>query len=129
MSNWEEYGLLPLRIALGIVFIYHGYLKLFGGQFPNEFFGSLGIPLPYVFAIIVSVLEFFGGIALVLGLLTRYTGLLLSINMLVAILLVHLPNGFLVTQGGMEFPLALLGGALTLAMMGSGKLSVDDYMS
>lgn len=128
LEEYSDYGLLPLRIALGIVFIYHGYLKLLGGQFPNEFFASIGIPLPYFFAIIITVVEFFGGIALLIGLLTRYSAALIAIDMLVALLVVHLPNGFLIQRGGIEFVLVLLGGALTLALMGAGKYSVDDYM-
>ena len=130
LEKHAHLGLLPLRVVLGVVFIYHGYLKLFTGNFPGGtagFFASLGIPLPTFFAIIVSLLEFFGGIALLLGLMTRYVSLLLAVNMLVALLLVHLPNGFLV-PGGIEFVLTLLGGALTLALLGGGKYSLDDYM-
>lgn len=131
LENYGKYGLLPLRIALGLVFIYHGYLKLFTGNFPGGtagFFTSLGIPLATFFAIIVSILEFFGGIALLVGLMTRWTSLLLAVNMLVALLLVHLPNGFSVSKGGVEFVLVLLGGVLTLALLGAGKYSLDDYM-
>ena len=130
LEKHAHLGLLPLRIVLGLVFIYHGYLKLFTGNFPGGtagFFASLGIPLPTFFAIIVSLLEFFGGIALLLGLMTRYASVLLAVNMLVALLLVHLPNGFLV-PGGVEFPLTLFAGLLTLALLGSGKYSVDDYL-
>ena len=130
LKKYSDYGLLPLRIALGAVFIYHGYLKLFTGNFPGGtagFFASLGIPLPTFFAIIVSLLEFFGGIALLLGLMTRYTSVLLAVNMLVALLLVHLPNGFLV-PGGIEFVLTLFAGLLTLDLIGAGKYSADDYI-
>ena len=83
---------------VGIVFVMHGQQKLFemgvGGV--SGFFASLGVPAPQVAAVVVSLLETIGGVALILGVLTRLFGLLLTGDMLVALLLVHRPNGFFV---------------------------------
>lgn len=122
----KEYATLPLRLILGIVFFVHGYSKLFGG-IPQtiNFFSSLNIPLPGFFAYVVSILEFFGGILLIIGVIVSLISILLAIDMLVAILLVHLKNGFFINNGGYEFTLTLLAALVTLAMLGPGKLSLQ----
>ncbi|MEK6932798.1 MAG: DoxX family protein [Nanoarchaeota archaeon] len=122
----KNYAALPLRLILGLVFTVHGYSKLFGGiPGTTEFFSGLGIPLAGFFAYAVSIVEFFGGIALILGFFVGIVSILLAIDMLVAALLVHLPKGFLVSNGGYEFTLTLIAGLVTLAMLGSGKLSLQ----
>ena len=85
MAGW---GMAPLRLAVGLVFLMHGGQKLFvfGVAGVAGFFGNLGIPAPMAAAVVVSLVEFLGGIALVLGFLTRWAALLLAINMLVAVL-------------------------------------------
>src|SRR3954465_4333872 len=94
-SVWP-WGIALLRIVVGIVFVMHGQQKLFemgvGGG--SGFFVSLGVPAPQVAAVVVSLLETVGGVALILGVLTQLFGLLLPGYMLVALLLVHRPNGF-----------------------------------
>ena len=96
-EKYKDYAVLSLRVVLGIIFIYHGYQKLFGGLAgTGQFFASLGIPLASFFAVIVALVEFFGGIALLIGFLTRWASVLLGIGMLVAFFLVHLKNGFLI---------------------------------
>ncbi len=125
LSRYSEWSALFLRIAVGVIFIAHGRQKLFGGLTGfGQYLESLGVPLPHVFAIIVALVEFLGGIALLLGLFTRWAALLLAINMLVAILRVHLPYG-LTGTGGFEFPLALLAAALSLAVTGPQRLSIE----
>lgn len=126
-ATLATYGFLVLRVAVGIVFAMHGWQKLtmmgIGGV--GGFFGSLGIPAPEVAALAVTILELVGGLALVLGIGTRIVGALLAVNMLVALLLVHLPNGFFVDAGGFEFVFTLLAAALFFALAGPGAISLD----
>lgn len=122
-----DLGLTVLRVIVGLVFLVHGYQKLFvmgmGGV--TEFFTQVGAPLPGISAPLVSLLEFAGGIALVLGVLTPVVALLFAADMLGAILLVHLPNGFSVSEGGYEFVLTLLAASLALALTGPGAYALD----
>jgi putative oxidoreductase len=128
LKNWGRYSEWAptfLRLAIGVIFIAHGRMKLFGGLDQVEgMLTSMGFPLSGVFAIILACTEFFGGIFLLLGLFTRYAAALIFIVMAVAILKVHLPHG-LTGPGGYEFPLSLLVGAIALMLLGSGKASVE----
>ena len=119
-------GLTVLRLALGATFIMHGGQKLFiyGFAGVSGSFAQLGIPMPGLLGPFVSLVEFFGGIAIVFGLLTRLAALGLAGNMIVAILTVHLKAGFF-NPGGVEFPLSLLAAAATLAITGAGAFSLD----
>ena len=122
----KEYASLPLRIVLGIIFIVHGYMKLFGGiEGTTGFFTNIGIPLAGFFAWVVAIVEFFGGIALILGIFVKIASSLLAVDMIVAILVVHLSKGFLVNNGGYEFPLALLAGLIALILLGAGEPSLQ----
>ncbi len=130
MSRFGDYAPLPLRIAVGMIFLAHGSQKLFGafGGFgisgTAHFFDQMGISPGTFWAVVVAVVEFGAGLAVLIGLLTRYAALLLAINMLVAILTVHLANGFFLPQG-FEYPFALFCANLSLLISGSGPLSVD----
>jgi putative oxidoreductase len=86
--------------------------------------GHLGIPVPIFFALVVSIVEFVGGILLITGLATRIPAALLAIDMLVAISLVHARHGFFSMSGGMEFPLTLLAATACLALSGGGVASL-----
>jgi putative oxidoreductase len=129
MSNGSasrSWGLALLRIVVGVVFLMHGGQKFFMG-FHNVagFLSSVGIPLPTLAAIVLTLVEFLGGTALILGVLTRYFAVLLAVDMLVAIITVHAKHGFFAGNGGMEFPLVLFASAINLVCAGAGALSID----
>lgn len=127
----QEWGIAILRVVVGIVFLVHGGQKLFLLGFGGvaEFFGQLGIPLPLFFAVVVTLVEFVGGAALILGLFTRLVAIPLAIDMLVATLLVHLPNGFSVANGGYEFTLVLLAASVALVLAGPGEAALDKILA
>ena len=108
---------------MGIVFLAHGYQKLFVFHMGavTKMMAGMGIPEPQVAAIVVSLVEFVGGIALVLGLGTRWAAMLLAIDMAVAVVKVHLHNGLFSARGGYEFPLTLLAACVALALAGPGS--------
>lgn len=129
LSRWQGWGITVLRIAVGIVFLAHGGQKLFVWGFGNVagFMGKIGIPAPMLAAIVVTLVEFLGGLALVVGSVTRWAAALLAINMLVAILTVHLQAGFFL-PAGFEFAFTLLAANLALVLLGAGEASVDGLL-
>ncbi len=136
-------NLAPLfpRFILGFGFVYHGFPKLFLPGEREAFVGMLrtiGVPQPGLMAWAVGALEFVGGLALIAGAFVVIFGSLLTINMLVAIFTVHLPQGFnfmhitgMTETGptfgmpGYEVPLLYVAGLLVLVFGGAGALSVD----
>ena len=129
-----------IRIALGVVIFAHGSQKMLGWFGGAGFSGTMGmfenymhIPAPLAFLAIAA--EFFGGIGLLLGLLGRVAALGITVNMLVAIAKVHLPNGFFMNWSGQqkgegfEFHILVLAITTTLMLYGSGAWSVDHAMS
>jgi len=121
-----DLGLAVLRIVAGIVFVAHGYQKfvVMGLEGTTGFFAQSGVPMPGITAALVATLEVVGGIALVLGLMTRLVAALLAVDVLGAIIFVHAKHGFFVPMG-IEFVLTLMTAAVTLALAGPGALSVD----
>ena len=125
-SSMGQWGVTILRIVVGLVFLVHGGQKLFLMGFGGvaAFFAQVGIPLPYANAVLVTFVEFLGGLALVLGLFTRWAAIPLACDMAVAILTVHLKNGFFLPKGA-EYAMTLLGANLALVLLGSGEAALD----
>jgi putative oxidoreductase len=115
-------GLLLLRVALGVVFISHGYPKLTHPKAMQGFFVQHG--LPAYFVTVAGVLEVFGGALIILGFLTRIAALLLAMEMAVAIWKVHSAAGYMAVHN-YEFPLVLAAACFALATVGAGRASVD----
>lgn len=123
-------GLLILRVVLGVLFFAHGYQKLLITGIPqiHAGFTKFHIPLAGLVAPVVTVLEFLGGIALVIGFLTRIVALFLAIEMVGVVLLVHIKVG-LIGPGGAELPLIFGAAAVALALGGSGIVSIDQWIA
>ena len=125
----ERWGLVPLRIAVGVVFLIHGGQKLFVFGVPGtaDILGKIGIPLPTLAAVVVIAAECAGGLGILLGAFARWAGLVLAIDMTVAIMAARLRGGFF-TPYGYEFELSLLGACLTIAVLGAGGASIDGLL-
>ena len=121
-----EIGLTILRVGTGSIFAAHGAQKLFVYGFAGvtSAFTQMGIPMPGTAGPLTGLVEFFGGLALIVGLLTRLAGFGLAVTMLGAIAFVHLSAGFF-APGGVEYPLALLAVTIGLAFTGAGRYSTD----
>jgi putative oxidoreductase len=124
-----DLALLVIRLAAGFSFFMHGLQKWqMGIDKVAQGFGQMGIPLPGVAAPFIGGLELIGGIALMIGALTRLSGFLLFCDMFVATMLVHFKNGWL-GQGGMELTVLLGSMAIGLALAGAGTYSVDAFLA
>ena len=119
-----DVSLLVVRIIVGVIFAAHGAQKLLGA------FGGDGLAatvekmgggvLPYL----VTIGEFFGGVGLILGFLTRFSAASLIVIMIGAIAMVHGKNGFFQIQGGFEYNLALIGLLVPILLCGAGRFSI-----
>ena len=129
LTQIQGWGITALRVVVGIVFLAHGGQKLFVWGFGGVagFLGQVGIPAPMLAAVVVTLVEFLGGLALLLGLFTRWAAIPLAINMAVAILTVHLRAGFFLPNG-YEFALTLLAANVALILLGSGEASLDSLL-
>lgn len=129
-SNNNDIAPLVLRLTLGVIFIGHGWGKLFGEGNPAGFagwLGSMGLEPSYLLAVAAGLAETLGGALLIAGLFTRAAASSLVVVMLVAIGFVHLDAGMF-GKGGYEFQLLLLAGVVSLLIQGAGKHSVDEII-
>jgi len=128
-SRSTSLGLFVLRLMAGIIFLMHGGQKLVEGGLPRfaVLLTQLHIPLPAVAAVLVALVEFVGGVLLVLGLFARPAAALIAIDMGVAILVVHLRRGFF-NPGGVEFPLILFAANFAIVCLGAGAWSMDGWL-
>lgn len=129
------YETLALRFPIGIIFMAHGAQKLFGWfggyglEGTGQWMASIGLGPGVVMAFLAGSAEFFGGLFILLGLLTRPAAVALSFTMLVAIFSVHFANGLFMANNGYEFGLALLAASVSLAISGAGKFSLDSKIT
>lgn len=125
------FGPLVLRVPVGIIFVAHGAQKLFGAfggyglEGTGQWMASIGLNPGYLMALLAGGAEFFGGLALIVGLLTRPAAAVLAVTMLVAIFSVHIDKGLFMSNNGYEYALALLAASVSLLFSGAGRLSLD----
>jgi len=131
-SNWST---LVLRIPVGLIFMAHGAQKLFawfggyGLEGTGQWMESIGLGPGYLMALMAGSAEFFGGLLIIIGLLTRPTALVLAFTMVVAILTVHIENGLFMSNNGYEFGLSLIIISLALTLQGAGRVSLDNIIA
>ena len=123
-------GIALVRIITGCIFFAHGYMKLFvwGLAGTTGAFTQMGVPMPSITAPLIAILEVGGGIALIIGLLTRLVALGFVIDMLGAIFLVRLKGGFFAPNGA-EFEILLCVASVALMIAGAGTLSIDEAIA
>lgn len=127
-AGWAAF---VLRVPVGIILIAHGAQKLFGWfggyglEGTGQFMASLGLEPGYLMALLAGSAEFFGGLALVLGILTRPAALMSAFTMAVAMFTAHIGNGLFMANNGYEYALMLLVVSAALAIQGAGRFSLD----
>ncbi|GAA4238521.1 DoxX family protein [Actinomadura meridiana] len=126
----SDVGLLIGRVALGVVFVAHGWQKFndMGHDGVTKMFEGMDVPAASLSAYYSTWVELIGGIALLAGVVTPIVGVLLALDMAGAFWFVHKSNGVFVTENGYELVLALGGAALLLALAGAGRFSVDGVL-
>ncbi|WMN89453.1 DoxX family protein [Vibrio parahaemolyticus] len=129
------FSTLALRIPIGIIFMAHGSQKLFGWfggyglEGTGQWMASIGLGPGVLMAFLAGSGEFFGGLFILLGLLTRPAATVLSFTMLIAIFSVHFENGLFLSNNGYEFGLALLAASVSLIFSGAGKAGLDNLLN
>ena len=130
----QSNGQLALRLTAGIIFTAHGAQKLFswfggyGLEGTGQWMDSIGLSPGYFMALMAGSAEFFGGLLLILGLLTRPSSFVLAITMIVAIFAVHFEHGLFMSNNGYEFALSLFAITVALFVQGGGKYSIDNTL-
>jgi putative oxidoreductase len=130
LSRLASLAPLAVRIIVGIIMFAHGLQKLTEvgpGNFGGQVLAGLGVPLPVFMGYVVTLVELVGGLLLIVGFLSRLAALLLTIDLVIAILLVKVNVGFISGSSGTgaELDLALIAGFLVILFAGPGRLSVD----
>ena len=126
---------LVLRVPVGIILAAHGAQKLFGWfggyglEGTGQWMASIGLEPGYLMALMAGSAEFFGGLALILGLLTRPAAAVSAFTMLVAIFSVHFEHGLFMSNNGYEFALALFAATAALAIQGAGSFAIDNVLA
>lgn len=128
LDRLQPLGLLALRVVLGVIMIGHGYGKVFHGGLAQHAHRVASLGLPGWLAYPSALTEFFGGILIIVGVLTRFVSLLMIIDMAVAIWKIHWKNGMF-AKGGYEFPLTLATIAFALIFFGAGPIAIDAIRS
>jgi putative oxidoreductase len=121
------WGLTLIRVSTGLIFAVHGYQKFAGGiAGVAGYFAKLGIPAPGLMAPLIAILEFLGGVLLIVGLGARWVGLLLALEMIVTGFLVQLP-----TKGwnASDLDRSLLAAGLAMFLAGPGRAAIDALFS
>jgi putative oxidoreductase len=135
LATRTGWGTLALRIPVGIIFAAHGAQKLFGWfggyglEGTGQWMASIGLAPGYLMALLAGATEFFGGLALIVGLLVRPASAALAFAMVVAIFSAHIDKGLFVANNGYEFALALLAVTVSLVFTGAGRASLDRTLS
>jgi len=118
------WGVTVVRISMALIFAVHGYQKFAGGiAGVSAFFAKVSIPLPGLMAPFIAILELVGGILLVLGLATRWVGLLFALEMVVTTFWVQIPGR---GWGASDLDRSLLAGGILLFLAGAGRAAIDE---
>lgn len=134
LTSQAGIGALVLRVPIGLILAAHGSQKLFGWlggyglEGTGQWMASIGFEPGVLMAFLAGSAEFFGGLLLALGLLTRPAALATAFTMLMA-LTFHLPNGLFVSNNGYEFALSLLTATAALIFLGGGRFSLDNAIA
>jgi putative oxidoreductase len=135
LTTQNSFSPLALRVPVGLILAAHGSQKLFGwfGGYGLEgtakWMASIGLEPGLLMATLSGSAEFFGGVFLLLGLLTRPSAAVVAFTMLVAIFSVHIHNGLFMSNNGYEYALALLAVTVSLLISGGGRASVDNLIA
>ncbi|GAB0110119.1 DoxX family protein [Pseudoalteromonas distincta] len=135
LSSKAGVAALILRVPVGLILAAHGAQKLFawfggyGLEGTGQWMASIGLEPGYWLAMMAGSAEFFGGIALAIGLLTRPAAVVTAFTMLIAIFSVHISNGLFMANNGYEYALTLLVVTVVLAIQGAGSFSLDNVLA
>ena len=129
-DDLQSWGITLLRLAIGGIFVAHGSQKLFiyGRSGVTGAMAHMGIPFPAISAVLATLTEFVGGIALLLGLFTRLAALPVAFAMFVALAKVHFKGGFFLPMG-YEYVLTLMLANIALALTGPGAFALDNLLA